>query len=42
MGVALTTESQRVMPTRLTEEGYRFQHQDAESALRDALGKWKN
>ena len=36
MGVALTTESQRVMPTRLTEEGYRFQHQDAESALRDA------
>ena len=42
MGVALTTESQRVIPTRLTEEGYRFQHQDAESALRDALGKWKN
>ena len=42
MGVALTTESQRVMPTRLTEAGYRFQHQDAESALRDALGKWKN
>ena len=42
MGVALTTESQRVMPTRLTEDGYRFQHQDAESALRDALGKWKN
>ena len=42
MGVALTTESQRVMPTRLTEEGYRFQHQDAESALRDALGRWKN
>jgi len=42
MGVALTTESQRVMPTRLTETGYRFQHQNAESALRDALGKWKN
>ena len=41
MGVALTTESQRVMPARLTETGYRFQHQDAESALRDALGKWK-
>ena len=42
MGVALTTESQRVMPTRLIETGYRFQHEDAESALRDALGKWKN
>ena len=41
MGVALTTESQRVIPTRLIETGYRFQHQDAEDALRDALGKWK-
>ena len=41
MGVALTTESQRVIPTRLLETGYNFQHQDAESALRDALGKWK-
>ena len=41
MGVALTTESQRVIPTRLMETGYKFQHQDAESALRDALGKWK-
>ena len=41
MGVALTTESQRVIPTRLLETGYKFQHQDAESALRDALGKWK-
>ena len=41
MGVSLTTESQRVMPNRLTESGYQFQHLKAEEALRDALGKWK-
>ena len=41
MGVSLTTESQRVMPNRLTESGYQFQHLNAEEALRDALGKWK-
>ncbi len=41
MGVSLTTESQRVMPNRLTETGYQFQHLKAEEALRDALGKWK-
>lgn len=42
MGVALTTESQRVYPTRLINSGYRFQHKTAEDALRDALGKWRN
>ncbi|MEE2758869.1 MAG: TIGR01777 family oxidoreductase [Candidatus Thermoplasmatota archaeon] len=41
MGVALTTESQRVIPTRLIETGYVFQHQNAEEALRDTLGRWK-
>ena len=41
MGVALTTESQRVLPTRLMETGYRFEHRVAEDALRDALGKWR-
>ena len=41
MGVALTTESQRVIPTRLMQTGYRFEHQVAEDALRDALGKWR-
>ncbi len=42
MGVSLTTESQRVMPERLTDSGYRFEHSKAEDALRDALGKWKS
>jgi len=42
MGVSLTTESQRVMPNRLIESGYRFQHRRAEDALRDALGKWRD
>jgi len=41
MGVSLTTESQRVMPERLIHSGYRFEHSNAEDALRDALGKWK-
>jgi|TARA_B110000014_G_C20126036_1_gene599906 uncharacterized protein (TIGR01777 family) len=42
MGVSLTTESQRVMPERLVDSGYRFEHTTAEHALRDALGKWRN
>ena len=42
MGVALTTESTRVVPTRLIESGYRFEHEDLEPALRDCLGIWKN
>ncbi len=41
MGVALTTESQRVNPNRLLESGYSFQHEELELALRDCLGKWK-
>ena len=42
MGVALTTESTRVVPSRLIESGYRFEHEDLEPALRDCLGIWKN
>lgn len=42
MGVALTTESTRVTPTRLLKSGYEFEHQDLEPALRDCLGMWKN
>ena len=42
MGVALTTESTRVQPTRLLEAGYRFEHEQLEPALRDCLGMWKN
>jgi NAD dependent epimerase/dehydratase family enzyme len=41
MGVALTTESQRVHPNRLVDSGYCFQHTTLEPALRDTLGLWK-
>jgi hypothetical protein len=41
MGVALTTESTKIIPKRLVESGYKFEHEELESALRDSLGKWK-
>ena len=41
MGVALTTESTRVIPDRLIESGYLFEHQELETALRDCLGIWQ-
>jgi uncharacterized protein (TIGR01777 family) len=41
MGVTLTTDSGRVVPTRLLEIGYRFEHTTLEPALRDTLGLWK-
>ncbi|MDP6906283.1 MAG: TIGR01777 family oxidoreductase [Candidatus Thalassarchaeaceae archaeon] len=41
MGVSLTTESQRVLPKRLIESGYNFEHDDLKIALQDSLGKWK-
>lgn len=41
MGVALTTESQRIHPNRLVDSGYCFQHTTLEPALRDTLGLWK-
>ncbi len=41
MGEKLTLESQRVLPTKLTAEGYQFVHEDLESGLRDTLGLWK-
>ena len=41
MGVALTTDSNRVLPKRLTDDGYRFEHEELEPALRDSLGMWK-
>ena len=40
MGVALTTESTRVNPTKLRDAGYRFEHENLEPALRDCLGIW--
>jgi len=40
MGVALTTESQRVTPNRLLDSGYKFQHENLDGALRDTLGMW--
>ena len=40
MGVALTTESTRVNPTKLSDAGYRFEHENLEPALRDCLGIW--
>ena len=41
MGVTLTLESQKVLPTRLIEEGYEFLHPNLEVALTDTLGRWK-
>ncbi|MCH1540372.1 MAG: TIGR01777 family oxidoreductase [Candidatus Poseidonia sp.] len=39
MGKALVIDGQRVLPKRLEEIGYRFEHQDLESCLRQCLGK---
>ena len=41
MGVSLTTESTKIIPERLVESGYVFEHSDLESALRDSLGLWR-
>jgi uncharacterized protein (TIGR01777 family) len=41
MGVTLTTDSGRVLPSRLLELGYRFEHSSLEPALRDTLGLWR-
>ena len=41
MGEKLTLESQRVLPARLTAEGYQFIHEELEMGLRDTLGLWK-
>jgi uncharacterized protein (TIGR01777 family) len=41
MGVALTTESTKVIPERLIDSGYVFEHAELEPALRDSLGLWK-
>ena len=41
MGEKLTLDSQRVLPSRLVDEGYEFLHRDLEPALRDSLGIWK-
>ena len=41
MGVALTTESTKVLPKRLAASGYKFEHENLEDALRDSLGLWK-
>ena len=41
MGVALTTESTKVLPKKLISSGYKFEHDNLEDALRDSLGLWK-
>jgi uncharacterized protein (TIGR01777 family) len=41
MGVTLTTDSTKVVPARLQEIGYRFEHPSLEPALRDTLGIWR-
>ncbi len=41
MGVKLTLESQKVIPTRLVQEGYEFLHPNLEVALTDTLGAWR-
>ena len=40
MGVALTTESTKVLPKKLQDSGYKFEHEALEPALRDCLGVW--
>lgn len=40
MGVALTTESTKILPKKLIDSGYQFEHQTLEPALRDCLGMW--
>ena len=41
MGERLTLDSQRVLPDRLVEEGYKFVHENIEDGLRDSLGMWR-
>ena len=40
MGRSLILEGQKVHPNRLVELGYTFEHENLESALRDALGRF--
>ena len=42
MGVKLTLESQKALPTRLIEDGYEFLHPNLEVALTDTLGAWRD
>ncbi len=42
MGRRLLLEGQRVSPNKLIESGYVFEHQNLESCLRDALGRWRD
>jgi uncharacterized protein len=37
LAASLLGDSQRVVPARLKESGYRFQHRDVDTALRDAV-----
>ena len=39
MAQALVLDGQRVLPNRLLESGYVFQHSNLESCLRQCLGK---
>lgn len=40
MGVFLGLHGQKVLPSRLQELGYRFEHTDLAQALMDTLGRW--
>ncbi|MAK04455.1 MAG: TIGR01777 family protein [Euryarchaeota archaeon] len=37
----LLFEGQKVLPERLLKSGFKFTHENLESALRDCLGKWR-
>jgi NAD dependent epimerase/dehydratase family enzyme len=40
MGKGLILDGQKVHPKRLIDSGYKFEHSDLESALRDTLGRF--
>ena len=41
MGKSLILDGQKVLPRRLQELGYSFEHEMLEPALRDALGRFE-
>jgi len=41
MGKNLVLDGQGVRPKRLLESGYKFEHENIELCLQDALGKWR-
>jgi NAD dependent epimerase/dehydratase family enzyme len=41
MAQALVLDGQRVLPNRLLESGYIFEHEELETCLRQCLGRQK-